>query len=459
MRGQGSEARGRRAGGRGPGAGMALLLVAVLAGCGGRATPEKEYQAGLADLRAGRLTEGKARIEKALERAPEASFAAEAQNWLGRVNRELGQANEAIAHFEYATRLAPAAFDPVYNLGCLALESGDMSRGISLLRKAADLDDRDTRALLHIGEWTTRNGRWDWARRMYYEALKRDSQSTRAATGLGRVELLEGNLAKAETLFMQALEGNKNDPAALYNLGVLHSLIDGHGEQSREYFRQYLEIDPTGERAAAAADRIGGQVIEQTSFQRQVPAQPRMTAGVLWAQAQQTLKSGDAEAAYLQAMSALAMAREGGDAAQAAEILRRALDVFPDRAAIHLEAGEYWLEQDEPRQAHEALLKAQALEPENPMVLFELSKAATRLAEYDTAVISLRKLVKLEPGNPDALWNLAGIYGDKLGMSGRGISLFREFERRFPTDPRAEEVTARVTALEAAAEALPPLEP
>ncbi len=457
MRGQRAEDRGQRAVLRG--AVLAAVLALVLAGCGGRPAPDKDYQAGVALLREGRLAEGKVLIESALEQAPDAAFAAEAQNWLGLVNRELGQMSEAIAHFEYAAKLSPATFEPIYNLGCLALETGDMSRGISLLRRAADLDAGDTKALLHIGEWTTRNGRWDLAKRMYYEAQKRDSQSAAAATGLGRVALLEGNLPQAETFFMQALEMRKDHPPALYNLGVLHAQMDGHGDQAREYFRQYIEVAPKGQRASTAVARIGGQSLDQASFQPQGPTQPVMTAGVLWAQAQETLRAGDAEAAYVQAMRALELAREGGDAAQAGEILRRATDLFPDRAPIQLAAGEYWLAQGHPREAQEALLKAQALDPDNPMVLFELAKASALLEEYDTAVISLRKLVQLEPGNPDALWTLADTYGDKLGMAGRGMAVYREFERQFPSDPRAAEIGARIQALEAAAAALPPLEP
>jgi tetratricopeptide (TPR) repeat protein len=144
---------------------------------------------------------------------------------------------------------------------------------------------------------------------------------------------------------MQALEMSKDYPPALYNLGVMHAQTEGHGEQAGEYFRQYLAAAPQGERAAAAAARVGGQTIEQTSFQPQAPTAPKMTAGVWWTQAQEALDAGDQEAAYLQAMRALELAREGGDTAQTGEILRRALEVFGDRAPIQLEAGEHWLRQ------------------------------------------------------------------------------------------------------------------
>lgn len=434
---------------------MAVAAIGLLlAGCG-QAPPEKEYQAGLALLRQGDLEGGKARLEAALERKPDGAFAAEAQNWLGLANGQMGQTAEAALNFECAAKLNPAAFDPVYNLGCLALESGDMQRGISYLRRAADLDAQDTKALLRIGDWTTRNGRWDLARRMYFEAQKRDPQSAAAATGLGRIALLEGNLPQAETFFMQALELAKDFPPALYNLGVAHSLMDGHGEPAREFFRQYLAVAPHGERAEAAAARVGGQAIEQTSFRKPEFTQPKMTAGVLWSQATERLKAGDPEGAYLQALRAVEFAQEGGDAAQTDEILRRALETFGDRAAVQLLAGEHAMAQGRMREAHAALLKAQALEPENPMVLLNLSRASAAVAEYDTAVISLRKLTQLEPGNADALWELAATYGDKLGMTGKGVAAYRDFERLFPSDSRMAEVAARVKALEEAATPLP----
>ena len=449
MRGQGSEFSGRAAG-----IVAAALGSLWLAGCG-NAPPEKEYQAALALLQKGDLEEGKARLESALERAPDGAFAAEAQNWLGLANWRLERTADAAVNFECAAKLNPAAFEPVYNLGCLALESGDMQRGISFLRRAADLDAKDTKALRRIGDWTTRNGRWDLGRRMYFEALKRDPQSAAAATGLGRIALLEGNLPQAETFFLRALEMAKDYPPALYNLGVAHSLMDGHGETSREFFRQYLAAAPHGDRAAAAAARLGGQAVEQTSFRPPEFTQPKMTAGVLWSQAMDLLKGGDKEGAYLQAMRAVEFAREGGDAAQTGEILRRALETFGDRATVQLMAGEHAMAQGRMREAHAALLKAQALEPENPMVLLNLSRASAAVAEYDTTVISLRKLTQLEPGNPDALWELAATYGDKLGMTAKAVAAYRDFERLFPSDPRLAEVPGRVKALEEAATPLP----
>lgn len=437
---------------RAAGRAAAWVLGLALAGGGcGRPAPEKEYQQVLQALHKGELERGKARLESLLEQYPEASFAAEAQNWLGLVYWELGQLTEAAERFELAAKQNPSAFAPAYNLGCLALEQGDMPRGVALLRRAADLDPQDIRALLKIGEWTTRNGRWDLAQRMYYEAQRRSPQSAAAATGLGRIALLNNDLPQAETFFMQALEWVKDYPPALYNLGVLHAQRENHREQAREYFRQYLAVAPQGERAAAAAARLSGQSPPQSSFQPPVAPPSKSLASVAWLQAQDALDSSNREAAYGQVLRALEMAREGGDLAQFGEILRRALGAFGDRAAIQLEAGEFWLRQNQPRRALAALLKAQALEPDNPLVLLKLARCSAELAEYDTAVVSLRRLVQLEPGNPDALWELAQTYGDKLGMISKGVAAYRDFERRFPADPRAAEVPDRIQALESSA--------
>ena len=448
-----SEVRSPRSGVRWTALGLLALL---LAGCG-PATPKQDFEAGLALLKKGDVAAGKARLEAALERAPEAAFAAEAQNWLGLANWELGLTAEAVANFEGASKLDPAAFAPVFNLGCLTLEMNDMQNGIKLLRRAADLDPKDVQALLRIGDWTTRNGRWDLARRMYFEAQKREPQNAAAATGLGRIALLENNLPQAETFFMQALEMGKDYPPALYNLGVLHAQIEGHGQQANEYFRQYLQVAPKGLRAAAAAERIGGRTVEQTSFQAQAPTQPKMTAGILWTQAREALDAGDREDAYAKTLRALELARGGGDPAQTGEILKRALEVFGDRVPVLLEAGEHEMRQGRPQESQALLLRAQALEPANPMVLLDLARASSALEEYDTTVISLRQLVQVEPGNADALWELAGTYGDKLGMTGKGVGAYRDFERLFPSDPRAAEVPAKVQALEAAAQPLPPM--
>ena len=424
--------------------GAALLLPA--AGCG--RSPQHQVEAAVRDLRAGRLEAARGRLDAVLAGDPDPALAAEAWNWLGLALRGLGRGDEAADAFAAAIEAAPTAFDPLYNAGCLALERGDTADGIRLLRQATDLDTSDTRALVRIGEHLTRIGRFDQAERVYHEARKRDARCAAAATGLGRIAMLEGQPAQAENHFMAALEMQKDYPPALYNLGVLHSSSGGISDRAAEYFRQYLAVAPQGPRAAAAARRLGGETVAQTSFQTPAVSGPDRQVGLQWRQAQAALDKGDRETAAVCVLRALEAARAGGNAKQREEIVTRALETFGDRAAVQLDAGEFLLSTGRPAEALQALLRAQALEPDNPLVLLHLSRAAAAMEEYDTAVLSLRHLIELEPGNADARWELAALYGDKLGMTAKGISAYREFERLFPADPRAGQVAAVVATLE-----------
>ncbi|MBR4190395.1 MAG: tetratricopeptide repeat protein [Kiritimatiellae bacterium] len=438
---------------------LALCLCLLAAGCG-RRTPDRLLQAAVRDLEAGRPAAAAGKLQEALSALPAepsadpaaAALAGDLWNRLGLARLALGQTNEAAAAFASAIEAAPSAYEPLCNAGSLALERGDTTAGVRLLRQATDLVPTDTRALLLIGDHMTRIGRLDQAKRVYFEARKRDPRCAAAAVGLGRAAMLEGHLPQAENHFMAALEMQKDYPPALYNLGVLHSTADGLTDQAAGYFRQYLAVAPNGPRAAAATARLGGETIPQDSFRPPVAApSPDRQAGLQWHQAQEALARGDREAAALCALRALEAARNGNNPSQRAEIVNRALDNFPDNPSILLEAAEYHLSASpsRPSDALQILSRARSLDPDNPLVLLNLSRAAAALDECDTAVISLRRLVELEPDNPDARWELATLYGDPLGMTSKAIAVYREFEHRFPSDPRASQVPALIAALEA----------
>lgn len=417
----------------------------AVAGCG--RGPDGDYAGGCADLESGLLVRGTARLERALEGAPDAEWAGDAWNRLGLVYAREGRDEDAAAAFGHALEAMPGNAAAAYNAGIMALKAKDGQKGLTLLQKAKELDAGDVRAQLAIGEWTTKKGRLDLAQRMYFAALKRDERNAAAMTGLGRIALLKEERAQAEGYFMNALECRKDYPPALYNLGVLHSMKGGDPEKAKEYFRQYLAADPKGERAEAAAGRLEGRAVEQTSFREGEETGPDRKVGLEWAAAQQARNRGDTEEAVEHVLRAMATAREGGKRnPQRADIVKRATSMFGDRAAVQVEAGEYYLETDDPAAALAAFTKAQAADPKNPLVLLGLSRAATAMEEFDTAVLSLRKLIELEPKNTDARWALAELYGE-LGMWTKGEAAFREFAAEFPTDPRAGEVARRIEKL------------
>lgn len=446
-----------------------LCTLFLLCGCGDPSARDWSER-GLEDLRRGAVRDGAAALEKAVANEDATLDDAELPalwNWLGLARWQNGNRDGAKAAFEACIGRAPDHFAATYNLGTLWLEEGNMAKGIPLLRTAAGLDPADTSALLAIAEFTTRQGRWDFSRRTYLVARKRDPRNPAIATGLGRVALLSGDMAQAETAFMEALELEKNYPPALYNLGVMHAMAQGHGEQAAEYFRRYLEAAPDGPRAEAANQRLGGATIAQASFGQAAgaaapggapAAPPPENATDVWKAAAARKSVGDTAGAAELAARAVELAAEGASPDGGAEIVRRALAEYANAAGVQLAAGTFWEGRRNLDGAQAAYQRAQAIEPQNTTALAALARVAAEREEYDTAVMALRQLLAADPRNADALWTLADLYGDKLGMTGKGIAAYRDFERECSTDPRVRDVEARIQALAEAEAALPPMD-
>ncbi|MBR6022872.1 MAG: tetratricopeptide repeat protein [Kiritimatiellae bacterium] len=428
--------------------GLWAAAALAWAGCG-PAPVGKVYERAVSQLKAGETGEGIAGLEEVLEREPDGAFAGEAWNWLGLAKRASGDLDGAAKAFGRAMGASPGDYRPAFNLARLELERGNADAALPLLKQADQLNPAGPEVPLLLGDLLTRKGQWARAKSAYYQAEKRDPQSAAAATGLGRAFWLEGDAARAETEFMRALEIEKDYGPALYNLGVLNAASDGGAERAGEYFRRYLEAEPAGERADAARRRMGGEALEQTSFAAGAPQKEGSggaeTAAGAW-------KKAVEERSETAAAHALELARESRDP-QGAEIAKRAASGFPNSADVQLAAGGVWEENGDMASAMGAYKRAQALDPENADALWALARAAGKAGEDDVAAMALMRLVKLEPGNADALWGLAETFGEKLGMTGKGATAYKAFEKRFPADPRAAEVRARVAALEAAAAA------
>jgi len=440
---------------------LALALAACSPSSPPRLLARAESAASRGELALARDLLGQALDAAALAEGGVASWkdAPRAYGALGLVSRALDADADARDAFRKAAGLAPKDFTATFNLGAHLLEAGEVPSALKTLRRAADLAADDPRPLLLLGDWMTRNGRWDLARRMYFEAQKRSERSAAAWVGLGRLAQLSDKPADAENYYMKALEIDPSSPSALYNLGVLFATSPDAEKVSRgtNYLARYRSLHADAPRADAAARRLAGEAIPQTSFASNAPPAKPRSAAKLWASVAPALERGDRDAALSSALSAISLAR-GGDDAQTGELVRRALDLFPDTPSVLLEAGMYHASRGDPAslaRARDALLRAQGIDPNDSMVLFELSKVATALGEYDVAVLTLKRLSQLEPGNPDALWALAETYAEKLGMTSRAIAVYTDFAERFATDARAASVPGRVLALNEEAANLP----
>lgn len=97
-------------------------------------------------------------------------------------------------------------------------------------------------ALAIQGDALTMLGRQDAAIGSFERALARDSTNTRAKLGLGRLRL-GTDPAEAERLFLEVLQKEPRDTAALNNLGIARDLQGNHAGAQAAY-RQALGLNP-----------------------------------------------------------------------------------------------------------------------------------------------------------------------------------------------------------------------
>lgn len=158
-----------------------------------------------------------------------------------RIALAAGQPDEAAESLATLTRLIPG--DPQLHAlsGQLAESRGDLEQAIADLSLA--VERAPSWLNLHrLAEVEARAGRIADARKHLRELLARSPGNPWGTTQLGRLELLDGDPARAEEIFLGLIQ---RQPHRTYytNLGLARSLL-GHHREAVEAYRQALALDP-----------------------------------------------------------------------------------------------------------------------------------------------------------------------------------------------------------------------
>ena len=178
-----------------------LQLIWGLLSCGG--TPPSETTT---PKQTGTIAEGEMLIEKGDFKGAAAIFQAiadqspdnaKAQFYLGVAEKNLGNIDEAIAHYESAINLDGQLMDAHINLGLLLLDKGDLKRAESelgiYLKASPDASD----AHFNYGLVQEAMGNLDKAEEHYKKAMSLDPEDSSPLFGLGDLERSRGNLQAA----------------------------------------------------------------------------------------------------------------------------------------------------------------------------------------------------------------------------------------------------------------------
>ncbi|NOY91499.1 MAG: tetratricopeptide repeat protein [Deltaproteobacteria bacterium] len=207
----------------------------------------RAFVAGVRLMRSGnraRSRSARARFERALSIDPNLW---EAHYNLGVLDRRAGELTRAIAHFQAARAIQPAAVEPLRALAESKAASGEVGGAVDLLEDLVRAHPDDADARVSLAALNRRQGRYRPALEQAREVLIRDPQNRRALLEVGRVYRARERLDVAELVFQKAFaltdESDGAERAEIRNEQGLVDLARGDTQAAFQRFDEALTLD------------------------------------------------------------------------------------------------------------------------------------------------------------------------------------------------------------------------
>ena len=206
-----------------------------------------EYNAGMIDLKRGRLAAAEEFFNRALKLNPYS-----ADTWLakGDLCRQAGKTQAAITCFRQAVSLYPDSAELHNRLGVAAREAGDFQLSLREYDQALRLDPDHLSARVNRGVLFALLNRLDSAQADLEAVVAEKPDLWDAQNALGMVYARQGNKNLAYYKFKEIINNNPQNPDAHLNLGILH-YQEGKISEARREFQTVLELKPEQPRARA----------------------------------------------------------------------------------------------------------------------------------------------------------------------------------------------------------------
>lgn len=483
---------------RRPGMLAGVVALAIVSVSCSQSSGQREFDRGIRELDRGNDVRAKALFEKSITRRPAHADNGLAYNYAGIAAARLGQDTEARKAFEESRRLNPVQVEPVYNLGVLAGQRGDIRTAQRYLNEAIAMNREDTTALEYLAHLYMQLGQAPRARNALHAARDRNPSSPRILTALATVELSAGGEDQAIELLMQALEMDPQYAPALYDLGLIYDAYLGEPDQAKAYYKKFLAhsrgAGPVDEARASMARLADGAASPRPVFpepvepppvvpdappEATVPGAQPQPAGTddgvalpipeapaavepVVAELDRLLKLGKEQGEQGQSGLALDTYLDAAAYADREEIsggreraLREAASVCFDLPGAHAALGDYLVERGRLGDAKNAYRRALSIDPDHVPSLIGQGRLAILQGEYDTALVTLRRALAADPTAADAHWELALLFDRHMELPENAARTYRSFAETFPGDARRNAAVARAEVLAPAPVRLP----
>ena len=165
---------------------------------------------------------------------------------------------EALLHFQEATRLRPGYADAFLNIGAIQAKQGRIDEASANFARVLELVPNHPEALRNLSQALIRQNRFDEAalRLQALRRIKPDDPEASFLTGL--LHAKQGNMGEAESAYQEALRLKPEYAEAHNNLGIVLAR-EGHVDAAIGHFREALRIRPDDREAKRNLETALGQ--------------------------------------------------------------------------------------------------------------------------------------------------------------------------------------------------------
>ena len=181
--------------------------------------------------------------------AMDSTFAKDANFQLGFLYFARKDFSAAIPYFEQALRADSTFLPALLNIGLAKLAMKEPSVGIGYLRRALDVNPKETRARIWIAQTLTALDSLPEALEMYQSAIAQDSTNAEAYRGAGVVLLLQKNWGDAIPNLEKAVQIEPDNIQGHIWLGQAYS-NSGDVQKAKAEFNKAIDINPNNPEAA-----------------------------------------------------------------------------------------------------------------------------------------------------------------------------------------------------------------